>query len=124
MCLHNSCGKKYLSAIEDVILIMQLLMYSSFLNISGGLIFLIGFSGCVGAIRENTCFLALYSTIIGLLLLAEMALVVLVFASKDWITQEFFIRLDDTVYLIYFLITVIIYCGITKWIHITVDSKK
>uniref|UniRef100_A0A914RAB1 Tetraspanin n=1 Tax=Parascaris equorum TaxID=6256 RepID=A0A914RAB1_PAREQ len=46
---------------------------------------------------ENTCFLALYSTIIGLLLLAEMALVVLIFASKDWITQEFFTRLDDTV---------------------------
>ncbi|VDN40045.1 unnamed protein product [Gongylonema pulchrum] len=66
-------------------------------NLQGGLIFLIGFSGCVGALRENTCFLALYSTIIGLLLLAEMALVVLVFASKDWITQEFFTRLDDTV---------------------------
>lgn len=60
---------------------------------------MIGFSGCVGALRENTCFLALYSTIIGLLLLAEMALVILVFASKDWITQEFFTRLDDTVYL-------------------------
>ncbi|VDM09443.1 unnamed protein product [Wuchereria bancrofti] len=68
-----------------------------FLIFAGGLIFLIGFSGCVGALRENTCFLALYSTIIGLLLLAEMALIVLVFASKDWITQEFFTRLDDTV---------------------------
>uniref|UniRef100_F1L520 Tetraspanin n=1 Tax=Ascaris suum TaxID=6253 RepID=F1L520_ASCSU len=68
-----------------------------FLIFAGGLIFLIGFSGCVGALRENTCFLALYSTIIGLLLLAEMALVVLIFASKDWITQEFFTRLDDTV---------------------------
>uniref|UniRef100_A0A0R3RNN1 Tetraspanin n=1 Tax=Elaeophora elaphi TaxID=1147741 RepID=A0A0R3RNN1_9BILA len=68
-----------------------------FLIFAGSLIFLIGFSGCVGALRENTCFLALYSTIIGLLLLAEMALVVLIFASKDWITQEFFTRLDDTV---------------------------
>ncbi|KHN88039.1 Tetraspanin-5 [Toxocara canis] len=68
-----------------------------FLIFAGGLIFLIGFSGCIGALRENTCFLALYSTIIGLLLLAEMALVVLIFASKDWITQEFFTRLDDTV---------------------------
>uniref|UniRef100_A0A0N4U501 Tetraspanin n=1 Tax=Dracunculus medinensis TaxID=318479 RepID=A0A0N4U501_DRAME len=61
------------------------------------LIFLIGFSGCVGALRENTCFLAFYSAIIGLLLLAEMALVVLIFASKDWFTQELFLRLDDTV---------------------------
>ena len=63
----------------------------------GGLIFLIGFSGCVGALRENTCFLALYSTIIGLLLLAEIAVGALIYVSKDWLAQEFFVKLDDTV---------------------------
>lgn len=70
---------------------------SVFLITTGGLIFVIGFSGCVGALRENTCFLAMYSTIIGVLLLAEIAIGVLVFMSKDWLSQELFAKLDETI---------------------------
>ncbi|MFH4977264.1 hypothetical protein AB6A40_003973 [Gnathostoma spinigerum] len=67
------------------------------LILAGGVIFLIGFSGCVGALRENTCLLALYSTIIGLLLLSEVAVGALAFFSKEWISEEIFHSLDDTV---------------------------
>jgi hypothetical protein len=69
------------------------------LTIIGAFTFIIGFSGCVGALRENTSFLALYSTLLGLLLLAEMIIVVLAFVSKDWIETELKTRLDDMVIL-------------------------
>uniref|UniRef100_A0AC35F973 Tetraspanin n=1 Tax=Panagrolaimus sp. PS1159 TaxID=55785 RepID=A0AC35F973_9BILA len=92
------------------------------LTIIGAFTFIIGFSGCVGALRENTSFLALYSTLLGLLLLAEMIIVntsflalystllgllllaemiivILAFVSKDWIETELKTRLDDMVIL-------------------------
>ncbi|KAH7725470.1 tetraspanin family protein [Aphelenchoides avenae] len=65
------------------------------LIIIGAVTFAIGFSGCVGALRENTCFLAMYSSLLGLLLLAEAVIVVLAFVSKDWIETELRTRLDD-----------------------------
>jgi tetraspanin-5 len=81
------------------------------LIIFGTLTFAIGFSGkfnlstislslclgCIGALRENTFFLAIYSSLLGLLLLAELCLVILVFISKDWIEAELKTRLDDMV---------------------------
>ncbi|KAI6190770.1 Tetraspanin 26A [Aphelenchoides bicaudatus] len=69
------------------------------LIIFGTLTFAIGFSGCIGALRENTFFLAIYSSLLGLLLLAELCVVVLAFISKDWIEAELKTRLDDMVIL-------------------------
>lgn len=57
------------------------------------------FSGCIGALRENTFFLAIYSSLLGLLLLAELCVIVLGFISKDWIELELKTRLDDMVIL-------------------------
>lgn len=48
----------------------------------------IGFTGCVGALRENTCLLATYSFILTSLLLLEMTLGVLSFIFKDWIKAQ------------------------------------
>lgn len=69
-------------------------------------------SGCIGALRENTFFLAIYSSLLGLLLLAELCIVVTGFIrsviclfisprvfSKDWIEAELKTRLDDMVVL-------------------------
>jgi len=69
------------------------------LIIIGALTFAIGFSGCIGALRENTFFLAIYSSLLGLLLLAELVMVVVAFISKDWIEAELKTRLDDMVVL-------------------------
>lgn len=63
---------------------------------------MIGFSGCIGALRENTCCLALYSTIIGVVLLAEISVLAALFMSRDWLTQEVFARLDETVIVSYY----------------------
>jgi hypothetical protein len=55
------------------------------------------FLGCVGALRENTCFLAIYSSILGLLLLTEALIVILAFVAKDLIENDLNNRLDSMV---------------------------
>lgn len=54
----------------------------------GAITFIIGFTGCVGALRENTCLLACYAVFLALLLLAEMTTGILFFVFKDWIKQQ------------------------------------
>ncbi|XP_076647503.1 tetraspanin 26A isoform X1 [Halictus rubicundus] len=54
----------------------------------GTVTFVIGFTGCVGALRENTCLLAAYAIFLALLLLMEMAAGVLGFIFKDWIKSQ------------------------------------
>ncbi|XP_044762371.1 tetraspanin-5 isoform X5 [Coccinella septempunctata] len=54
----------------------------------GALTFLIGFTGCVGALRENTCLLGMYALILSILLLFEMSAGILGFIFKDWIKSQ------------------------------------
>ncbi|XP_018299820.1 tetraspanin-5 isoform X1 [Mycetomoellerius zeteki] len=54
----------------------------------GTVTFIIGFTGCVGALRENTCLLAAYAIFLALLLLMEMTVGVLGFIFKDWIKSQ------------------------------------
>ncbi|XP_071651695.1 tetraspanin-5 isoform X2 [Temnothorax longispinosus] len=54
----------------------------------GTVTFIIGFTGCVGALRENTCLLAAYAMFLALLLLMEMTVGVLGFIFKDWIKSQ------------------------------------
>ncbi|XP_014479249.1 PREDICTED: tetraspanin-5 isoform X5 [Dinoponera quadriceps] len=54
----------------------------------GAVTFIIGFTGCVGALRENTCLLAAYAIFLALLLLIEMTAGVLGFIFKDWIKSQ------------------------------------
>ncbi|KAL2744906.1 tetraspanin-5 isoform X1 [Vespula maculifrons] len=56
--------------------------------IAGTVTFIIGFTGCVGALRENTCLLAAYAIFLALLLLMEMTAGVLGFIFKDWIKSQ------------------------------------
>ncbi|EGI57872.1 Tetraspanin-5 [Acromyrmex echinatior] len=57
-------------------------------NKDGTVTFIIGFTGCVGALRENTCLLAAYAIFLALLLLMEMTVGVLGFIFKDWIKSQ------------------------------------
>lgn len=54
----------------------------------GSVTFVIGFTGCVGALRENTCFLASYAIFLAILLLLEMTVGILGFIFKDWIKSQ------------------------------------
>ncbi|CAG0879336.1 unnamed protein product [Darwinula stevensoni] len=67
----------------------QLYLDPAFIFIIVGLItFIIGFTGCVGALRENTCLLATYAVFLSILLLLEMTLGILGFMFKDWIKEQ------------------------------------
>ncbi|PNF25396.1 Tetraspanin-5, partial [Cryptotermes secundus] len=54
----------------------------------GTVTFIIGFTGCVGALRENTCLLAAYAIFLAILLLLEMTAGILGFIFKDWIKNQ------------------------------------
>ncbi|KAF5306751.1 hypothetical protein FQA39_LY01509 [Lamprigera yunnana] len=54
----------------------------------GSITFIIGFTGCVGALRENTCLLAAYAIFLSILLLLEMTVGILGFVFKDWIKSQ------------------------------------
>ena len=65
----------------------QLLVYCIFLPL-GAITFIIGFTGCVGALRENTALLAAYAIFLAILLLLEMTAGILGFIFKDWIKDQ------------------------------------
>ncbi|KAJ9586217.1 hypothetical protein L9F63_020126, partial [Diploptera punctata] len=54
----------------------------------GTVTFVIGFTGCVGALRENTCLLAAYAIFLAILLLLEMTTGIMGFIFKDWIKNQ------------------------------------
>ncbi|XP_017490613.1 PREDICTED: tetraspanin-5 isoform X1 [Rhagoletis zephyria] len=57
---------------------------------TGTITFIIGFTGSVGALRENTCLLSLYAVFLSLLLMFEISLGILTFVLKDkgWIKDQ------------------------------------
>ncbi|KRZ32533.1 Tetraspanin-5 [Trichinella pseudospiralis] len=67
------------------------------LIIVGGVTFIIGFTGCIGALRENTCLLACYAVLVGNLLLIELAIGILGFVFKDWVKEQLETQLDDMI---------------------------
>lgn len=58
------------------------------LIVAGAVTFVIGFTGCVGALRENTRLLSAYAVFLAILLLLELTAGILGFIFKDWIKQQ------------------------------------
>lgn len=54
----------------------------------GSFVFIIGFCGCVGALRENTNLLLVFSFALGIIFFAELALGILIFMYKDKVKDE------------------------------------
>ncbi|CAD6196804.1 unnamed protein product [Caenorhabditis auriculariae] len=67
------------------------------LLVVGLLTFIIGFSGCVGSLRENTSFLTFYSTLLGLLLIAEFSVAVFAYVRRDQLDMYIRNLLNDVV---------------------------
>ncbi|KYQ57933.1 Tetraspanin-5 [Trachymyrmex zeteki] len=72
----------------DPAFILILVVPDTIYSVAGTVTFIIGFTGCVGALRENTCLLAAYAIFLALLLLMEMTVGVLGFIFKDWIKSQ------------------------------------
>ncbi|KAK2919860.1 tetraspanin-18B-like isoform X1 [Channa argus] len=58
----------------------------------GSMLFLLGFLGCCGAIRENKCLLLLFFMLILFIFLAELAAAILAFLFREHLTREYFTR--------------------------------
>ncbi|KAG5839149.1 hypothetical protein ANANG_G00201880 [Anguilla anguilla] len=56
----------------------------------GGMLFLLGFLGCCGAIRENKCLLLFFFMLILIIFLAELAAAILAFIFREHLTREYF----------------------------------
>ena len=54
----------------------------------GGLMFIITFTGCIGALRENTCLLAFYAGIITVLLILEIVCGIFGFVNSDKLEEK------------------------------------
>lgn len=65
--------------------------------ILGGLLFLITFLGCLGALRENTCMLCCYAIIVGVLLLIEVACGALGFIFREKVEENIRKKLNDAI---------------------------
>ncbi|XP_034426071.1 tetraspanin-18-like [Hippoglossus hippoglossus] len=59
---------------------------------SGGVLFLLGFLGCCGAIRENRLLLLSFFMLILFIFLAELAAAILAFLFREHLTREYFTR--------------------------------
>uniref|UniRef100_W5N5K2 Tetraspanin n=1 Tax=Lepisosteus oculatus TaxID=7918 RepID=W5N5K2_LEPOC len=59
----------------------------------GGVTFILGFAGCVGALRENICLLKFFSGLIGFIFFLELTAAVLAFVFqdplRDWLSDFF-----------------------------------
>uniref|UniRef100_A0A8C6URN3 Tetraspanin n=1 Tax=Neogobius melanostomus TaxID=47308 RepID=A0A8C6URN3_9GOBI len=58
----------------------------------GSMLFLLGFMGCCGAIRENKCLLLIFFMLILFIFLSELAAAVLAFLFREHLTREYFTR--------------------------------
>lgn len=69
-----------LSVLRDFFLSPVLLLL-----IAGCIIFLVGFFGCIGALRENICLLVIYTILVGIIFLCLVASAVILFVFKEWL---------------------------------------
>ncbi|CAF90791.1 unnamed protein product, partial [Tetraodon nigroviridis] len=58
----------------------------------GGLLFLMGFLGCWGAVRENKSLLLLFFMLILFIFLSELAAAILAFLFREQLTRDYFSR--------------------------------
>lgn len=63
----------------------------------GGLMFILTFTGCIGALRENTCLLAFYAGIITVLLIMEVICGIVGFVNSDKLEENIDEKLQNAI---------------------------
>ncbi|XP_076970587.1 tetraspanin-18 isoform X1 [Tamandua tetradactyla] len=78
---------------REIVTANPLLVTGAYLLLAmGGLLFLLGFLGCCGALRENKCLLLLFFLFILVIFLAELSAAILAFLFRENLTREFFTK--------------------------------
>ncbi|XP_028408422.1 tetraspanin-5-like [Dendronephthya gigantea] len=68
-----------------------------FFIIVGGIMFILGFTGCIGALRENICLLKFFSIALGVIFCLQILLGILVFVYRDKFDEIVKEKLQDTI---------------------------
>ncbi|MEE6499012.1 hypothetical protein FKM82_003285 [Ascaphus truei] len=78
---------------REIIAANPLLFMGAYLILAmGAMLFLLGFLGCCGAIRENKCLLLFFFMFILVIFLAELSAAILAFLFRENLTKDFFVR--------------------------------
>ncbi|KAJ1524794.1 hypothetical protein ONE63_009666 [Megalurothrips usitatus] len=88
----QATGLVKVETVYDVILNISLVMI-----FAGGVIFVVSFAGCVGALRENTCLLKFYSLCLLVFFLLEMAIAIMGFVFPHTMQSILEERLSDQI---------------------------
>uniref|UniRef100_W5M4H4 Tetraspanin n=2 Tax=Lepisosteus oculatus TaxID=7918 RepID=W5M4H4_LEPOC len=76
---------------QEIVAANPLLFIGAYVILAmGAMLFLLGFLGCCGAIRENKCLLLFFFMLILIIFLAELAAAILAFIFRDHLTREYF----------------------------------
>ncbi|KAM8940347.1 tetraspanin-18 [Pelodytes ibericus] len=78
---------------REIIATNPLLFMGAYLVLAlGAMLFLLGFLGCCGAIRENKCLLLFFFMFILVIFLAELSAAILAFLFRENLTRDFFTK--------------------------------
>ncbi|XP_068116977.1 tetraspanin-18 [Hyperolius riggenbachi] len=78
---------------REIIAANPLLFMGAYLVLAmGAMLFLLGFLGCCGAVRENKCLLLFFFMFILVIFLAELSAAILAFLFRENLTRDFFTK--------------------------------